>query len=79
MFAAAENSTLPSPCPLAPALMLSHGPSVAAVHVQSLAAATPIDPDPPCAGSCESADWMVMAQRLIVEGEVTLVALDPQP
>jgi hypothetical protein len=57
--------------------MLSHCPSTAAVQVQSLAAATVTAPEPPWAGTCASIACTVIAHRLIVEGEVTVVADDP--
>jgi hypothetical protein len=50
---------------------------VAAVQVQSLAATTVIAPEPPWAGTSESIACTVIAHRLIVDGDVTVVDDDP--
>jgi hypothetical protein len=50
-LAAAEKVTAPSPDPLAPAVTVSHGAPLDAVHAQPVADMTAIDPDPPGLGT----------------------------
>ena len=79
-MAAAETSTVPSPCPEVPALMASHCPSTDADQEHSRAADTLKLRLPPCAGTCPS-PLTVTEQRLIGEGpvDVAVVAEEPQP
>ena len=76
-FTVATNSTAPSPCPLAPDLMVSHAPSAEADHAHSRAAVTAIDAVPPSAGSGASTGCIAIPQRTICVGAVMLVAADP--
>jgi hypothetical protein len=75
---AAANSTVPSPCPFAPARIVSHAPSVDADQAHSRAADTVMVPTPPCAGTLPP-PFVVTAQRVIVVGDVTVLDDDPQP
>ena len=79
-MATAEISTDPSPCPVPPALIVSHWPSTEAVQAHSRAAETVSRLVPPSAGSCPAAPT-VTEQRLIGVGPVAVavVADDPHP
>ena len=79
-MAAAVTSTVPSPCPDAPALMVSHCASTDADHAHSRAADTLKLRLPPWAGTCPS-PLTVTEQRLIGVGPVAVavVAEEPQP
>jgi hypothetical protein len=61
----AANSTVPSPCPVAPDLMVSHVPSAVADQAHSRAAATATDAVPPSAGSGASTACIEIPQRTI--------------
>lgn len=76
-FDVALNSTTPSPCPLAPVLMVSQEPSTDADHAHSRAAATAIQALPPSAGNGASSPCMAIAHRFIEVGAVMLVAAEP--
>ena len=80
-LADAANSTVPSPWPLVPDFRLSHAPSALADHAHSRAAVTAMAALPPSAGSGPSTGRIVIAQRLMLVGDVTeetLVEEDPQ-
>jgi len=63
-FAPALNSTLPLPVPLAPAVIVSHGSFLVAVHVQPAGAVTAIGgvDGPPAAGTVRLVGLIVTAQ-----------------
>jgi hypothetical protein len=73
---AASNWTAPSPCPLTPALMLSHALSDDAVHAHSRAVVTAICPVPPVAGTGAAGGASETAHLETVAGEVTVVLPD---
>ena len=70
-LADAANSTVPSPWPLLPDFRLSHPPSTLADHAHSRAAVTATTALPPSAGSGPSTGCIVIAQRLMLVGDVT--------
>jgi hypothetical protein len=75
-FDAASNWTAPSPWPLTPALMLSHGLSDDAVHAHSRAVVTAICPVPPDAGTGAAGEETDTPHLETVAGEVTVVLPD---
>ena len=79
-LAAAATSTVPSPCPEAPALMASQVASTDAAQAHSRAAETVKLLVAPAAGTCPS-PLTVTAHRLIEDGDVAVavVADEPQP
>jgi len=76
-LAVAANSTVPSPCPLAPDLMLSHVPSTDADQAHSRAAVRLMEAVPPVAGKGVSRPCIDIAHRLIDVGDVIVVAAEP--
>jgi len=78
-FGLALNATVPGPCPDVPAVILSHPPSVLAVHWHSRSVAIAIDPVPPPAGRVEGFAVVVTPHFAVVEGAVVVVAVDAQP
>src|SRR3954466_797416 len=73
---AASKLTVPSPWPLAPALIVSQGFCTSAVHAHSRAVLTVISPVPPPAGSGEPGGVTATPHFDTVPGEVTVVVPD---
>ena len=67
---AAENSTVPLPCPERPAVMLSHGVSGSAVQAHSRSVLTGITPLPPSAGTAPAGASNATAHLDNVDGAV---------
>jgi hypothetical protein len=74
---AALNCTVPSPCPFAPPLTLSHDVSGAALHWHSRAALTVMLPLPPVAGMVDVALPTVSAHFASCVGDVIVCPDDP--
>jgi hypothetical protein len=79
LFAAATYSTLPSPCPLAGPLIVSHEAVEFAVQAHSRLVDTATVPLPPVAGTLSSGVGRLTEQRGTVEGAVEVEVEDPQP
>ena len=79
-LATASNWTVPSPWPLAPALMLIHPLSEEAVQAHSRAVVTVTVPAPPRAGTAASGAVTDTPHLDTVAGEVMVVVADePHP
>jgi hypothetical protein len=70
LLTVAVNSTLPSPWPLDPFVMLSHPTSGCAVHWHSRSVFTVIDPVPPDAGTVEPGASNATEHFALADGDV---------